>query len=85
MSRHFDLLVSTFQVRMRRWPEMWTVRPERSRLTREERAEHDRFFPEDACPEHMTWGMRFVAVAAIVAGVWVVGLLLVLLGLVVFQ
>lgn len=33
----------------------------------------------------MTWGMRFVAVAAIVAGVWLVGLLLVLLGLVVFQ
>jgi len=73
-TRFLDLLIGAYQVGMRR-DERWDVCHPRTRMSREERAEHDRFFPEDT--GHVRWGFRFLGVAAVVVVVVVIGLVIV--------
>ena len=73
-TRFLDLLIGVHQVGMRR-NESWNTRYPRTRMSPEERAEHDRFFPEDT--EHVRWGFRLLGVTVLVLVVVAVGALIV--------
>lgn len=73
-TRFLDLLIGAQQVAEHR-DEPWDARHPRARMSREERAEHDRFFPEDT--EHVRWGFRLLGVTVLVLTVVLVGALIV--------